>query len=209
MSQDEQLEPRQEALLDGLALLARLYWGPDPELCADLTGPNMRELCGELAGLLAPAAPAIRSLATYLEGQASPEALRDQLDPAYVELFVSHPGGVPAPLYHSCYVGEGRVMGPPAGHMAARLETEGLALEEKPGEPPDHLAVEIEYLIFLLEEGWNGRREAGEAEAAEFAGRFMLPWVREFVSRQEGVSPTPLYPLAGKLLAAILEDLAA
>ncbi|MCF8033378.1 MAG: molecular chaperone TorD family protein [Desulfarculaceae bacterium] len=209
MSELEQMEPGQEAVLDGLALLARLYWGPDPELCGDLAGPETGELLGELAGLMPDAAGTMRSLGAYIEGFAAPEELCAELEPGYVELFVSRPGGVPAPLYHSCYVGEGRVMGPPAGSMAARLEAEGLALEEKPGEPPDHLAVELEYLIYLLEEAWGGRRGEGQAEAAEFAGRFMLPWVKEFLARQEEAAPVALYPLAAKLLIAILELLAA
>ena len=208
MSELEDFAPEQEAVLDGLALLARLYWGPDPELCADLAGPEAGELIAELSGMLPAAAPAPRSLAARLAG-AEPGELCAELEPSYVELFVSRPGGVPAPLYHSCYVGEGRVMGPPAGAMAERLEAEGLALEEKPGEPPDHLAVEIEYLIYLLEEAWGGERPEGEAEAAEMAGRFMLPWVREFAARQEAADPGGLYPLAAKLLVAILELVAA
>ena len=209
MSELEQLEPGQEAVLDGLALLARLYWGPDPELCGDLAGSEAGELLSELAGMLPDAAPAARSLAAYARGFASPEALCAELEPGYVGLFINHPGGAPAPLYHSCYVGQGRVMGPPAGNMAARLEAEGLALEEKPGEPPDHLAVELEYLIYLLEETWGGRRPEGQAEAAEFAGRFMLPWAREFLARQEAAEAGALFPLATKLLIGILELLAA
>jgi TorA-specific chaperone len=208
MSSLDEYDPRQDAILDGLSLLARLYWGPDEELCADLAGPEVHELLSRLVPLLPGAAPALRSLASHLAGQASPGQLCGELNPAYVELFLTRPGGAPAPLYHSCYVGEGRVMGPPAGSMARRLEAEGLVLEEKPGEPPDHLAVEIEYLIFLLEEGWAGRRPQGEAEAAELAAQFMLPWIREFAARQEDVSPSPVFPLAAKLLMAILQELA-
>ncbi len=208
MNSPRQYDPRQEAILDGLSLLARLYWGPDEELCAELAGPAGRDLLSGLIPLLPGAAPALRALAAHLAGQASPRQLCDEMNPAYVELFLTRPGGVPAPLYHSCYVGGGRVMGPPAASMARRLEAEGLALEEKPGEPPDHLSVEIEYLIFLLEEGWSGRRPRGEAEAAELAAQFMLPWIREFAARQEGVSSSPVFPLAAKLLLAILRELA-
>ncbi|MCB2228156.1 MAG: molecular chaperone TorD family protein [Desulfarculaceae bacterium] len=204
MSEQEDYTPAQEAVLDGLAMLARLYWGPDAELCADLAGPEGGELISELAAMLPAASPALRSLSARLAGAEAKE-LCAELEPGYVSMFVSKPGGVPAPLYHSCYVGEGRVMGPPAEAMAQRLEAEGLALEEKPGEPPDHLAVELEYLIYLLEESWDGERPGGEAEAAELAGRFMLPWVREFAARQEEADPGAVYSLVAKLLIALLE----
>ena len=208
MSETEQFNPRQEAVLDGLSLMARLYWGPDPELCGDLLDPALGELLAELGEFLPQAAATLRSLGAFLASANTPAELCDQLEPSYVELFLTRPEGAPAPLYHSCYVEPGRVMGPPAGHMAQLLEAEGLALEEKPGEPPDHLAVELEYLIFLLEEGWSGRREGWQTPAAEFSGRFMLPWVEEFAARQEGASECPFYHLAGKLLTALLGDVA-
>jgi putative dimethyl sulfoxide reductase chaperone len=209
MSGQNDFDAWQEAMLDGLSLLARLYWGPDRELCTDLRGEAVGELLAELTGLLPAAAPSLRSLSLYLAGQASPAALCAELAPAHEALFLGQGGPAPAPLHHSRYVGDGRLLGPPADNMAARLEAEDLALEERPGEPPDHLAVEIEYLAYLLEEAWSGGRPGGEAEAAEFAGRFMLPWVREFAARQEPASPSPVFPLAAKLLVALLEDLAA
>jgi len=193
--------------LDGLSLLARFYWGPDQELCEELASPAGRDLFTRLARLLPAAAPTLRSMQALLQGAASPEALCEELETAYVATYVNSPGGTKAPLYHSCYVGQGLVMGPPAGAMALRLEQAGLSLGEKSGEPPDHLAVELEYLIFLLEEGLAGRREQGLSEAGDLARRFMLPWVKDFAQRQEG-APSPLLPLSAKLLVALLEDVA-
>lgn len=201
-------QPRdQETILDGLSLLARFYWGPDQELCHELASPAGRDLFTRLARLLPAAAPTLRSMQALLQGAASPQALCEELETAYVATYVNSPGENRAPLYHSCYVGQGLIMGPPAGAMALRLEQAGLSLGEKSGEPPDHLAVELEYLIFLLEEGLAGRREQGLSEAGDLAQRFMLPWVKEFAQRQEGAS-SPLLPLSAKLLVALLEDVA-
>lgn len=198
----------QETLLDGLSLLARFYWGPDQELCDELASPAGRDLFSRLARMLPSAAPVLRSMQAHLQGLESSQALCDELNQAYAAAYVNRPREAPAPLYHSCYVGQGLVMGPPAGAMALRLEQASLSLGEKTGEPPDHLAVELEYLIFLLEEGVGGRREQGVREAGDLARRFMLPWVKEFALRQ-GAASSPLLPLAARLLVALLEEVAA
>jgi TorA maturation chaperone TorD len=207
-SKVETAQARQETYLDCLALFSRLYWGPDDALCQELAGQETADTLGGLAPWLeAEDSDTLRDLLAYLQSFSSAEELCAPVSEAYVRLFVSHPGGLAAPLYHSCYVGEGLVMGPPAGAMAQRLEEAGLALEDKPGEPPDHLAVELEYLIYLLEEGGRGRPELME-QAQEMAGRFMLPWLREFSERQQSESGCPLYPMAARLLVAVLEGLA-
>ena len=204
-----QSPPRdQETILDGLSLLARFYWGPDQELCDELASPAGRDLFTRLARLLPTAAPVLRSIQIYLQGMESSEALCDELNRSYLATYVDRPEEARAPLYHSCYVGQGLVMGPPAGAMALRLEQAGLSLGERGGESPDHLAVELEYLIFLLEEGLAERRPGGVAEAGDLARRFMLPWVREFAARQ-GDTSSPLLPLAARLLVALLEEVAA
>ncbi|MCF8041863.1 MAG: molecular chaperone TorD family protein [Desulfarculaceae bacterium] len=197
----------QETILDGLSLLARLYWGPDQELCQELAGPEGRDLFTRLARLRPDAAPTLRSMQAHLQLAESSQALCEELETAYVATHVNSPQGAGAPLYHSCYVGQGLVMGPPAGAMTLRLEQAGLSLGEKSGEPPDHLSVELEYLIFLLEEGLAGRRDQGASEAGDMARRFMLPWVKEFAQRQDD-APSPLLPLAAKLLVALLEYVA-
>ncbi len=200
-------ENEKEVLLDVLALLARIFWGPDASLCQDMFGPAQDTL-SQLANLLSPPGPAAaRDLNHTLSAFDDPAELCAQLEPDYVRLFVSDQGGVAAPLYHSCYQGEGLLMGPPAQEMASRLETAGLGLEEESAEPPDHLAVELEYLILLLEDGWSHNDPALLAEAGEFAGSFMLPWTEGFLARLAGESDSRFYPLAAELLTALLTSL--
>jgi len=196
-----------ELILDGLALLARLFWGPDDSLCQVLYGEGSRSL-SELGLLLSPPGPAAaRDLEDALAGFPDSAQLCDQMETAHVRLFVSRQGGVTAPLYHSCYLGDGLLMGPPAQEMARRLEAAGLCLEEGSSEPLDHLAVELEYLVLLLEEGWAHDDPALLAEAAEFAGGFMLPWVEAFLARLSGEAGPRLYPAAAELLTALLARL--
>jgi len=200
-------EQEKELLLDGLTLLSRIFWGPEASLCQDLCAPS-QETLEQLGNLLSPPGPAAaRELNQALSAFDDPAGLCAQLETAYVRLFVSDQGGVAAPLYHSCYQGEGLLMGPPAREMAGRLEAAGLGLEEDSAEPPDHLAVELEYLILLLEDGWSHDDPALLNEAGEFAGNFMLPWVEAFLARLAGESDSRFYPLAAELLIALLTRL--
>ena len=53
-------------------------------------------------------------------------------------------------------------------------------MENRIHEPPDHLAVELEYLFFLLQDGCVG---PDDNSAALFAAKTMLPWVMVFNQR--------------------------
>ncbi len=204
------LGPEQRRLaLEGLALLARIFWGPGPELCAELAGPALGLLAGLARALGQPGGDEALRLAAWLEGQGPAEALCEATAPAFVRLFVNQRGGVAAPLYHSCYRGEGLLMGEPAREMARRLATAGLDLGEKAGEPPDHLSVELELLGLMLDEAWRCGDAELLAEARDLAGGFMLPWVGRLADRLADEAACPLYPLAAGLAAALLARLAA
>ena len=66
--------------------------------------------------------------------------------------------------------------------MKDRLAAAGLAVSNDRSEPPDHLGIELEYLYFLLAEGFGGSPER-LAEAADFAENEMTPWVTEMRDR--------------------------
>lgn len=184
--------------LGGLAMLARAFWGPEPDLCAELMAPAARAELLALAEVLGAAGSPARDLAAFLDGRDDPAGWCESLETDYVRLFISGLGGVPAPLYQSCYQGEGLVMGPPARHMARRLAEFGLEPGEKAGEPPDHLAMELELLLWLLE---NGR----EAEAGDFAGRVLAPWLPAFQERLAGEPADSFWPLAAALARALAD----
>ncbi len=186
-------------VLDGLNLLARLFWGPDQDLCRDLGGAGAG-VFRDLAPLLdPPGRRAAQALAAGLGAVPAGELYRE-LEPAYVELFVSARGGVAASLYHSAYAGPGLLMGPPAREMARRLARAGLEPGERPGEPPDHLSLELEYLGWL----WAG----GEvAAAARFARDFLAPWLESFGSALERAQPGGVFTLAARVLLALVQAL--
>ena len=88
--------------------------------------------------------------------------------------------------------------------MKQRFESKGLSMADDLNEPPDHLAIELEYLYFLLEKGWADKDNELVAEAASFAGESVLPWVVQFRNQLNNETKCPFYPLSATLLVAIL-----
>ncbi|MFA5517145.1 MAG: molecular chaperone TorD family protein [Desulfuromonadales bacterium] len=130
------------------------------------------------------------------------------LEIAYTGLFLSRLGGVPAPLYGSVYLERDRqLMGETTRQVAAAYRGEGLALEGN-SEPPDHLATELEFLYYLVEqeEASLARRDLTAARAArssqrEFCQKYLHPWMAEFRRRvEEDAEAHPLYRWGARLL---------
>jgi len=200
-------EKQKEDLLNGLALLAQVFWGPEPELCRDMVQGGFREDLKALSPLLGPEGrEAAARLAALTRGRTSPERLCLELEEDFLRLFVTAREGLKSPPYHSFYESEeGRLMGRPALMMAKRLEALGVDLRTRTKEPPDHLAVEIEYLFILLEGGLSQGRAELLAQARGFAAQEMLPWVARLAQGLESEeSAGPFYPAAAGLLVSVL-----
>jgi TorA-specific chaperone len=178
-----------------LDLLAAVFAGPD-ESCSHLVGEQLPAFGAEVSRGTVPE-PLERPLAEFLAAWTTeaPEAFCAALEPEYVRLFVNTRGGVAAPPYESCWpeTGQGGLMGPAARAMARRLDAAGLAVDA--AEPPDHLCVELEYLMLLR------RQEAGEA--ADFA-RELGAWVARFAEAARAAEPAEAYRTALTLLEAVL-----
>jgi TorA-specific chaperone len=185
-------------LLDGLDLLAALFAGPGSD-CPELVSKRIPAFASELAKAPAELEPVFERLLDAWTPK-EPEVFCAEMESEYVRIFINTKGGVAAPLYHSVYrQGSEGLMGPPAREMAFRLASRGLDLESA-GEPPDHLCVEIEYLMSLLAAGnFSG--------AAEFAG-FMRQWAPDFRKAVLGAEPPVAYALAAEALEAVIERLA-
>jgi TorA maturation chaperone TorD len=89
--------------------------------------------------------------------------------------------------------------------MKERFESKGLSLGDHIHEPPDHLAIELEYLYFLLERGWSGDDAALKDEAVSFVVEIILPWVIKFQERLVAVeTECRFYQLTTAILGAVL-----
>ena len=209
--------PHRTALLEGVALLSRLYWGPDADFSRDLLRGFFFKPFEALKPMVSYEPPGILDELKAINASITDEdEIFQNLEQAYVRLFINSRDGIIAPLYASCY-GAGRapgeaapLMGPPAVSMKERFESKGLSLGDHIHEPPDHLSIELEYLYFLLEKGWRDNDTALMDEAVSFAAEIMLPWVTKIQKRIAPVeTECRFYQLTTAVLCTILRYIGA
>ena len=141
------------------------------QLLANLT-QNLQEIC--LA-----AVPFSQKMEASFE-----KYTEEELAVEYSRLFVG-PFGLKAPPYGSIYLDNERtVMGPSTMETIQFYEEEGLARDEGFNELPDHIAVELEFMYFLvfreaeaLQKGESGRAEVYRQKQEDFRSRFLDKWV--------------------------------
>ncbi len=203
-----------KALLESIQKLSDLFWGPDIQKCSEMLAGDYW-LCFKAlkATLKLDPSEAVNKIETDLESFTDADSLYQYLETAYVRLFVSHRDGIAAPLYESCYVGvesgeNASLMGEPAIKMKQRFDSKGLAIDSGIHEPPDHLAIELEYLYFLLSKGREDQDENLIAEAGSFAADTMLPWVFKLQKQVAFQMPDHVYNHLILFLTAILNRVA-
>lgn len=120
----------------------------------------------------------------------------EELTVEYARLFVG-PFALIAPPYGSVYIdGERTVMGPSTQATIDFYESEGLAKHAEFSELPDHIAVELEFMYYLvyrqveaLDKGDTGRYQEYRQKEEDFFGRFIGKWALEFCKAiSEGTS---------------------
>ena len=207
---------QRSALLELLRNLCAIFWGPDREKCREMFLKDYFRPFDILEPFLVSEPPdAAEKVKALIQSSPGEGAFFASLEEAYITLFVNARGGIAAPLYQSCYPDSGdprtanSLMGEPAVMMKERFTSKGLALDNGLNEPPDHLAIELEYLYFLLQKGWTESRAASLPEAVTFVKTELLSWVPQFEERLRAAPTDPFYPLAAAILVAALRLVAA
>jgi TorA maturation chaperone TorD len=202
----------EKTVVEAIALLSGVFRGPDLPACRAMRNPAwlrpIRVIAAQMGG---DTVGTVANIGTSIADQPDAAALFELLENEYVRLFINTRGALSAPLYQSCYEndhrpdGSGLLMGKAATAMGARLQRAGLALSGQAGLLPDHLAVELEYLYFLMNPQAGGRRNPAPEIASEFAAQVMLPWVRRFGRRLASATETVFYPAMASLTIALLD----
>lgn len=193
------------ACLNTIELGAVVFRGPDTDGWTALFEVGLPELMGHLPEGLGHLTDSLRRLQDSRPGlsETEPHAI---LETEYVRLFIAGAGGVVAPLYESCHLGDApRIMGDPALSMRSRLGACGLEVALDSNEPPDHLSIELEYLYHLLATGWTEGKSDLEKQARDFSRMDMLPWVRRFREALSRGDAHPVYLAAADLVVTVLE----
>ncbi|MEW6188463.1 MAG: molecular chaperone TorD family protein [Thermodesulfobacteriota bacterium] len=205
-------QEEKQSVLEAIRKLSDIFWGPDSQKCAEIWKEEYwASFEKNIPRSDTDSGNALAGIWTWLRTFTGPEDLCSSLEENYVRLFISDRQGIKTPLYASCYEGDDPkektpLMGQAARAMMERFYSRGLGLAEDLGEPPDHLSIELEYLYYILEKGWEEDNELLLQEASSFSTEVMLPWVRKF---RQGLTSmekeNPFYLPIATLLCGILQ----
>ena len=202
---------QKQGILESLEKLCSIFWGPNPEKCREILSVDYFLSFEVLDDLLNQNNQnTLKGIKKIISAFSDTESLFDFLEEAYVRCFINARGGISAPLYHSCYhdsFQEGNapaLMGETAVYMKQRFESKGLSVADTINEPPDHLSIELEYLFFLLQNGWEKQNNDYLSEAVSFAKTFLLPWITMFCDRLLDEQDCPFYSYAAAILKSEL-----
>lgn len=101
--------------------------------------------------------------------------------------------------------GQKTLMGPTSAAMEAALGSEGLEMTLDYAELPDHAAIELEFMYYLLSRAGAGEEDAEVylQKANTFLIEHLSAWLPEFGTKLAGESYQPFYRGIGLLLAAL------
>jgi len=194
---------REQLRGDSFRLLAACFYQPQRDTFEEASLYNLAE---SLKALCPGAADCAEEMIKLLPVYSDEELLVD-----YSRLFVGPTELLAAP-YGSVYLEkEGRVMGDSTMAAVAFYESRGLVMDTDFKEVPDHIAVELEfmsYLIFKEIEAIEGKNRTAAASALEaqelFMNNFLRPWADTFAGRMAVAAETGYYKaLAGCLSAFV------
>lgn len=168
-------------------------------------------LFGNLKGALRVVAPSTAGRANVME-----ESFRTlgetELAVVHARLFVG-PFSLGAPPYGSFYLEpEKRVMGETTSAVLDFYREAGLSLVEEFPEMPDHMAVELEFLSYLLQRALAATAEGDGAafgywteKRRSFIERFFVGWYGEFCAAIRRSEDNPFYPALADCLEAVVQ----
>ncbi len=178
----KELLPREEYRRDSYKLLSECYYLPDEKLIKILNGleKSRDRLYSEIA--------------RTIPGISDVESLK--ID--YSKLFVG-PYGLLAPPYGSMYLEDtSRVMGNSTMDVRSKYEEEGLDVSLK--EAPDHIAIELEFMYFLIFKEIEAIRNSDSGNTTSYLEKQKVflethlgIWVSEFADNVKVNAQTEFY----------------
>lgn len=185
---------------DCFRLLAACLYEPDKDMFLE------ERLCGNLADLLAQNAPTAAGAARDME-KALYEIDQEQLSREHAALFLG-PFELLAAPYGSVYMESGRrVMGDSTMEVIRIFRQEGIEVDV--GEPPDHIAIELEFLSLMAQKEAQAWGEGVIDEANRyrqvqdhFLNGFLKPWLPAFCEAIRSGTDNQFYLALADCLAA-------
>ncbi|MEK7353835.1 MAG: molecular chaperone TorD family protein [Chloroflexota bacterium] len=173
-------------------LLSECYYLPDAGLLETINNPDKAvcSLCSEMAGIAGP----------------------DDIEPLQVDysrLFVG-PYGLLASPYGSMYLENLKLFGDSTVDVSRRYAKEGLSINIK--EVPDHIAVELEFMYFLIHKEVEAALKGNSSQAVDYIRKqrdflevHLSRWVDDFTARIASNAETVFYKKLAILTKTFVE----
>ncbi|HWG84013.1 MAG TPA: molecular chaperone TorD family protein [Deinococcales bacterium] len=166
-------------------LAAATYRSPGDALSHDIRSGTLQAVADEVA------------LAAGLLPPALPRPSLEEIQAAYVALFVSNRNGLPAPPYAG-FALDGRLLGPTCDRILREYARHGVDVSEGWPDLPDHLAAIGEAAALLCPHK--------PAAARRLLLDYLLPWLERFEAEVAAQDPTGLYSGITSLLKSALQE---
>ena len=168
-----------QQLSDSLKLMAAFFYEPETVLFEE------EKVCQNLSSLFNNFCPQACALVGDMH-RAMQNSSQEELQVAHAELFVG-PFELKASPYGSTYLEKTRrVMGDSSMEVLGHYRKAGLVVDIK--QPPDHIAIELEFLSYLCGLEAEALQDEDMKKAAElqaeqklFLEIYVLPWMPDFV----------------------------
>ena len=109
-----------------------------------------------------------------------------ELQSEYTYLFINAPGHLPVPPYASVYLSKDQLCGLKIHEVLEFYRAAGVGVPSSFSDPPDHLAVELEYMVYLLQNNLLELRE-------RFLKEHFLLWVPSFSVKVQEAAQREFY----------------
>ena len=171
---------RKQKLSDSFKLMAACFYEPEPQLFEE------EKVLHNLSQLLADLCPEA-GISTENMQQALQDSNETELLVAHAELFIG-PFELKASPYGSTYLEQARLlMGDTTMEVLKHYQKAGLQLDVE--QPPDHIALELEFIAHLcaqeaeaLAQGDMERAAELETERKIFTKTYVRPWMPAFIN---------------------------
>lgn len=187
---------------DAYRLLAACFYEPEREMFIE------ENLCVNLAGLMAQICPTAaeycRAMGDGLEANSQEELLQE-----YSALFLG-PFSIPAQPFGSVYLEKEKVLMGDSTMEVKKIYAQNGVQHDVPG-PPDHIAIELEFMSLLEGRMAQALTEAKQEELAElsstrahFFNKFLASWIPQFGKAMVDNTEMPFYRALGQGLIAFI-----
>lgn len=176
-------------------IFSHLFYYPDEE-----TGRLLYHgVIAELLEVMFLSASTTGRLRDWSASFSSGEELLEAMQVEYTRLFITAYPNLPAPLYKSYYT-EKELFGSDARHLMDIYRQQHFKVSPQMTELPDHLAIILEFIYRLLENG------AEDSVLKAFAETELMDWLPLLAKRIEENASMAIFPILIHLLSEFIRN---